>query len=130
MKKPIACLPLLGLLAGASMAADPMTGIETAARAAGGFSGFSAERGEQLFNTRGRDWSCATCHTADPRTAGRHKVTGKVIAPMAPAANPRRLSDSAKVAKWFNRNCKDVFARECTPQEQGDVVVYLRSLGK
>lgn len=117
-------------VAGPALAAGPLADIEATARAAGGFGGFSAERGRQLFNTRGTDWSCATCHTANPREGGRHTVTGKAIAPMAPAVNARRLTDPAKVAKWFKRNCKDVFARECTAQEQGDVVAYLRSLAK
>ncbi len=132
MALPNTIFPLIVLLAaaGTAQAADPLPAIERAAQAAGTFTGFSAARGEQLFTTRGRDWSCATCHTADPRNAGRHTVTGKTIAPMAPTANPQRLSDPAKVAKWFRRNCKDVFARECTPQEQGDVIAYLRSLSK
>lgn len=125
----LALAAILGV-AGTALAADPLADIEAAARAAGGFSGFSAERGRQLFNTQGKDWSCATCHTANPRDSGRHTVTGKAIAPMAPAVNARRLTDPAKVAKWFKRNCKDVFARECTAQEQGDVVAYLRSPGK
>lgn len=122
-------LILLLAAAGPALAADP-PGIVPATQAGGDSGSFSAGRGEQLFTTRGRDWSCATCHTADPRNPGRHTVTGKTIAPMAPAVNPERLGDPAKVAKWFRRNCKDVFARECTPQEQGDVIAYLRSLGK
>ena len=88
----------------------------------------AAERGRLLFTTKPADWSCSTCHTQDPRQPGRHAVTGKAIGPMAPAANPQRLTDPAKVAKWFRRNCKDVFGRECTAAEQDDVLAYLRSL--
>ena len=49
---------------------------------------------------------------------------------MAPAANPQRFSDAAKVEKWFKRNCNDVLGRACTAQEKGDVLAYLMSLAK
>ncbi|MRR08992.1 DUF1924 domain-containing protein [bacterium] len=94
-----------------------------------GFKGFSAARGETFFrNTHGSDWSCATCHTANPNQSGKHEVTGKLIQPLAPAANAERFSDSAKVEKWFRRNCNDVLKRACTPQEKGDVVAWLLSI--
>ncbi|MCL4778649.1 MAG: DUF1924 domain-containing protein [Gammaproteobacteria bacterium] len=117
------------LLAGSlAQAADPLAAISTAARTDKAFSGFSAERGAALWERKGKDWSCSTCHTTDPRQAGRHTVTGKVIKPMAPASNPARFTDSAKVEKWFKRNCRDVFNRECTAQEKGDVITWLRSI--
>ncbi len=47
---------------------------------------------------------------------------------MAPAANPERLTDTAKMEKWFKRNCGDVLGRACTPSEKGDVIAYLTSL--
>jgi len=131
--KPMPCLTLLvtlGVCGAQAFAADPLEAIGAQARGDSGFSGFSAERGAQLFERRGTDWSCSTCHTADPRNAGRHKVTGKRIEPMAPAVNPARLTDPAKVEKWFKRNCNDVFGRPCTAREKGDVIVYLRSLGR
>jgi hypothetical protein len=118
----------LVLAAGSAQAADALEGIIAAARAEGGFTGFSAERGAELFRRKGTDWSCTSCHTADPRQPGRHAVTGKPIAPMAPASNPKRLADPAKVEKWFRRNCQDVLARPCSAQEKGDIVAYLRSL--
>ncbi|HEX5277366.1 MAG TPA: DUF1924 domain-containing protein [Fluviicoccus sp.] len=94
-----------------------------------GFSGFSTARGQQFFTNRhGNDWSCASCHTVNPMQSGKHDVTGKVIRPMAPAANPERFTDAAKTAKWFRRNCKDVLGRECTVQEKGDVLAWLTSL--
>ncbi|MBN8279455.1 MAG: DUF1924 domain-containing protein [Gammaproteobacteria bacterium] len=89
-----------------------------------------AGRGAAFFRAKGAEWSCTTCHTADPRNPGRHVVTGKTIEPMAPAANPRRLTDAAKVEKWFRRNCRDVLDRECTAAEKADVVAYLRSVGR
>lgn len=93
------------------------------------FTAFSADRGRQFFASRhGGDWSCSSCHTSDPRQSGHHAVTNKVIAPMAPAINPERFTDAAKVEKWFRRNCKDVAGRACTATEKGDVVIYLQSL--
>ena len=104
--------------------------LETAARGGGNaFAGFSAQRGEQFFKARhAGDWSCASCHTQAPVQPGRHAQTGKTIAPLAPSANPQRFTDTAKVEKWFKRNCNDVLQRPCTPQEKGDVLQYLLSL--
>ena len=93
------------------------------------FAGFSAERGARFFRTRqADDWSCATCHTATPTAPGRHARTHAALLPLAPAANPARLTDVAKVEKWFRRNCNDVLSRTCTAQEKGDVLQYLLSL--
>jgi hypothetical protein len=96
-----------------------------------GFAGFSAQRGERFFNaSHGGEWSCATCHTSDPRRPGRHAATGKAIEPLAPAANPARFTSPARVEKWFRRNCHDVLGRACTPLEKGDVLAWLMSLGR
>jgi hypothetical protein len=87
---------------------------------------FSAERGQTFFTaTHGNEWSCSTCHTRNPAQTGAHDKTKKPIDPLAPSANPRRFTDAAKVDKWFRRNCKDVLARECTPEEKGNVLAYL-----
>jgi hypothetical protein len=125
-------LALSGLTAAAATPAEIQKDLEAAARAgAPGFSGFSAERGQKFFSaTHGNDWSCTSCHTARPASRGKHAKTGKEIAPMAPAANPQRLTDAAKVEKWFNRNCNDVLGRVCSAQEKGDVLAYLMSLAK
>ncbi|MDO8891383.1 MAG: DUF1924 domain-containing protein [Sulfurimicrobium sp.] len=97
------------------------------------FQAFSATRGEQLYHARrthssGKSLSCATCHTDNPKSAGRHEKTGKEILPLAPVANRERLSDNAKVEKWFKRNCQDVLERACSAQEKGDFVTYLLSI--
>ncbi len=115
---------------GAQVPMDYLKSLEQAARAAdSGFAGFSARRGQAWFNSRhGTDWSCSTCHTDNPLAMGRHATTGRSIAPMAPAANPERLTDVAKIEKWFKRNCGDVLGRACTPVEKGDVIAYLTSL--
>ncbi|MBU6436402.1 MAG: DUF1924 domain-containing protein [Betaproteobacteria bacterium] len=109
-----------------------LAGFEADARATQpGFAGFSAQRGQTLFNNpHGAEWSCASCHTADPRDDGKHAKTGKRIAPMAPVANAERFTDAAKVAKWFKRNCNDVLGRACTATEKGDVLTYLLAFKK
>lgn len=99
------------------------------AAAAPAYPGPSARSGAQFFQARGKDWSCASCHTADPRRQGRHAVTGKPIEPLAPSTNARRFTDRAKVEKWFRRNCNDTLGRECTAAEKADVLAYLVSLG-
>ena len=89
------------------------------------------ERGRRFFTqAHGREWSCASCHTATPTGAGRHASTGKAIAALAPAANGQRFTDPAKVEKWFRRNCNDVLGRECTIGEKADVLGWLASLGR
>ena len=132
-------LPTLGLgaalvatgIGAAQTPADIQRGYETGARQGSpAFAGFSAQRGEAFFaSTHGGDWSCASCHTRSPLAVGRHAVTGKDIAPLAPAASATRFTDPAKVEKWFTRNCNDVLKRPCTPLEKGDVLAYLMSLG-
>lgn len=118
------------LAVNAQMPADYLKSLDAAARAdESGFTGFSAQRGQAFFTSRhGTDWSCSTCHTGNPLNLGRHATTGRSIAPLAPAANPERLTDVAKIEKWFKRNCGDVIGRACTPVEKGDVVAYLTSL--
>jgi hypothetical protein len=119
---------------GPASAASPLDiqrALDAEARQAGpAFGGFSAQRGQQFYEARhGGEWSCATCHTADPRQPGRHARTGKSIPPLAPAANPERFTSAATVDKWFRRNCNDVLGRACTPVEKGDVLAWLLSLG-
>jgi hypothetical protein len=88
-----------------------------------------AEAGRLFFQAlHGKPWSCASCHGMPPTAAGRHESTGKTIAPLAPAFNPRGLTDSAKVDKWFRRNCNDVAGRECSAQEKADVLAWLVGL--
>ena len=88
-----------------------------------------ADRGQDLFNQRqGGEWSCASCHGTPPTGQGKHASTGKAIAPLAPAFNAKAFTDIAKVDKWFKRNCKDVFSRECSAQEKADVLAYLIQL--
>jgi hypothetical protein len=101
---------------------------------AAGAQAFSASAGETAWRTEhmdaksGKPRSCTSCHTRNLKQTGKHVRTGKTIKPMAPSANPERLTDRKHVEKWFKRNCKWVLGRECTPQEKGDYLSYLQSL--
>lgn len=89
----------------------------------------NAARGQSFFGTpHGGEWSCSSCHGMPPVNEGKHATTGKAIAPLAPAFNPKAFTDTAKIDKWFRRNCKDVLARECSASEKADVLAYLNSL--
>ncbi len=120
-------LLLLGGPAWAASPADVQSALEKEARAADpAFRGFSAARGESFYRDRhGGDWSCSTCHTENPASAGEHAVTRKAIKPLAPAANAERFTDLARIEKWFKRNCNDVLKRACSAQEKGDFIAYL-----
>jgi len=120
----IAALPLAGL-------ANPvLDGLQSTAKQENpAFKDFSAAAGEKLYNSAGpKQVSCATCHTSSPKNTGKHATTNKAIEPMAPAVNPQRFSDAAKVEKWFKRNCNDALGRACTTQEKGDFVAYMLSV--
>lgn len=131
----VALALLLGL-PGRAAAAEPLSAdllreYQAAARAARpAFAGFSAAEGRRIYLEEhlqdGQRLSCATCHTGDPRRSGRTPA-GKVVEPLAPAANPARLTDRADVEKWFKRNCKQVLGRECSAEEKGHFVTYLLS---
>ena len=65
-----------------------------------------------------------------PTQAGKHAATGKSISALAPAFNPERFTDPAKVEKWFRRNCRDVVGRECSAGEKADLLAWLMTLKK
>ena len=89
----------------------------------------STHNGDLFFNSKhGREWACASCHGTPPTQQGKHASTGKLIAPLAPAFNPKAFTDTARVEKWFRRNCNDVLSRECSAAEKADVIAYLTSL--
>lgn len=123
-----------GLAAQPAFAETPneiLASIQKEAAGTPGFQGFSAARGESFFKAKhGGEWSCASCHTENPATLGKHAKTGKVIDPLAPSANAERFANPKKVDKWFKRNCNDVLSRACTPQEKGDVLAYLLTVKK
>ncbi|KAF0204113.1 MAG: hypothetical protein FD173_1661 [Gallionellaceae bacterium] len=73
----------------------------------------------------GEMMSCSTCHGTDFSKAGKHHKTHKVIEPMSPKVNAERFTDEKKIEKWFKRNCKDTWGRECTTQEKADFLTFL-----
>lgn len=94
---------------------------------------FSADAGRQLWiqsfsDAKGKKRSCSTCHTSDPKQAGKHTRTGKKIEPLAPSVNKESLSKTRNIQKWLKRNCKWTLGRECDSQEKGDLLTYLNSL--
>ncbi|MCU0934135.1 MAG: DUF1924 domain-containing protein [Thiobacillaceae bacterium] len=92
----------------------------------------SVARGEQLYRAKSKAGktadSCAACHTDNPKAVGQHVKTFKSIDPLAPVAQKDRFTDPAKVEKWFRRNCQEVLARHCTPQEKADFTAYMISV--
>lgn len=125
MKYP-AILASLCLLPGLGQAETPqqiLAGYQQQAGAA------SAARGEKFFFAKvvqasGETVGCTSCHTDNPKAVGKTRAN-KAIEPLAPVANAERLTDPAKVEKWFKRNCRDVLARECTAQEKADFLAFL-----
>jgi len=125
----LAASACLALLHGAVQAADTSSAQQLERFSAQAATPGQAERGRVFFTSRqGGEWSCASCHGNPPTKPGKHASTGKSIDPMAPAANPKVFTDTAKVDKWFRRNCTDVLQRECSAGEKADVLAYLMGL--
>ncbi len=125
----LAALALLAPFALSVQAVDTTPAQQLQRFSAEGGHPAQADRGRSFFTTRhGSDWACATCHGNPPTGMGKHASTGKAIDPLAPAFNPRVFTDTARVDKWFRRNCKDVLARECSASEKADVLAYLLQL--
>lgn len=123
------CLALLGAAIGAGPAAAITPAEQLAAYTAAAGRPGQADAGQRFFAQKhGREWSCASCHGNPPTAIGQHASTGKSIAALAPAFNPRRFTDTAKTEKWFRRNCNDVLARECSAAEKADLLAYLLSI--
>lgn len=94
------------------------------------FTGFDAVRGKEIFTSthigkQGKPMACTACHGVNLSNTGKNSLTGKVIDPLSPRANPQRLTSAKEVKKWLKRNFVDVYAREGTAQEKGDVLAYI-----
>jgi hypothetical protein len=130
--RALTLLMALALAAPLAAYADTVTELQTRYRTQG-TGPFSAAAGEAMWNRAftdpktGQSHRCSDCHGTNLRQAGKHERTGKAIAPLAPAAEPTRLTDAAKIEKWFLRNCKSTLGRECTPQEKGDFLSFIQS---
>lgn len=71
--------------------------------------------------------SCTDCHGSDLSKAGKHITTGKIIKPMSPTVNSKRLTKVRSIEKWFKRNCKWTLGRECDAQEKANFLYYINS---
>jgi len=95
---------------------------------------FSAAAGEKMWRQQyidkksGKQRSCQTCHGEDLTMSGKHARTGKVIDPLARSVNSERLTKVKFMKKWLKRNCKWTIGRECSAQEKGDFLAYLKGL--
>ena len=93
--------------------------------------GFSADIGKSLWtktytnDEEPRSRSCSSCHTDNLSVVGQHAKTKKPIDPLAPSANPERLTDVKTIEKWFLRNCKWTVGRECTAEEKGHFLKFI-----
>lgn len=131
MRAATSLILALALAAAGSAAAAPVDEILAGYRAAGAGAGpFDAAAGRAAWGNvtaiKGEQRSCTDCHGSDLKKGGSHAKTKKPIEPLAPSANPARLTDPAKVEKWFVRNCTWTLGRECTAQEKGDFLAYIR----
>lgn len=80
---------------------------------------------KEVKNAKGETGSCAACHGKDLTKPGKHVETGKVIEPMSPKVTKERFTEEKKIEKWFLRNCKEAWGRECTAQEKADFLSFL-----
>ena len=124
---------VLTLLLSGQGQAGTVDELQQAYREAGGGT-FTAAAGERLWTSPyiaagdGTQRSCGSCHGNDLAQPGKHHRTGKPIEPMAPSVNAERLSSRKQIEKWFKRNCKWTLGRECSAQEKGDLLAYLKTL--
>lgn len=94
------------------------------------FSGFDLKKGEEIFTSKhigkkGKEVSCVSCHGRDLSKTGKNFFTAKEIEPLSPTANSQRFSEVKTIEKWLRRNFNDVYNREGTAQEKGDVITYI-----
>ncbi|WP_456413517.1 DUF1924 domain-containing protein [Thiolapillus sp.] len=120
------------LLAGPAVSSDAIQQMFDEYRQQG-VTTMNAQAGKALWEREfpnkggGQLRSCTDCHGSRPENPGKHVRTGKPIEPMAVSANGKRFSDPGKIRKWFKRNCKWTLGRECSAQEQADILVFLSS---
>ncbi|GAB4122555.1 MAG: DUF1924 domain-containing protein [Sideroxydans sp.] len=129
MKKTMMCMYLGCLLFAPAVFATPATDELMAQYKAQGAGKPDAAKARQDWTrkvqTEDGELACATCHGTDLTRSGEHHKTHKVIEPMSRKVNAERFTDVKKIEKWFKRNCKDTWGRECTPQEKTDFLTFL-----
>lgn len=119
------------LIAGSSLATPASDALLAQYKAAGvtKIDTAKAKRdwAREVKNEEGEIASCSTCHGTDLTKSGSHEKTKKVIEPMSHKVNAERFTEEKKIEKWFKRNCKETWGRECTAQEKADFLSYLIS---
>jgi cytochrome c5 len=109
--------------------ASPATDSLLAQYKAAGVTKTDAAKAKKDWTTEvvvdGEKMSCSTCHGTDLSKAGKHHKTGKAIEAMSPRVTIDRFTEEKKIEKWFKRNCKDAWGRECTVQEKADFLTFL-----
>ncbi len=130
MKKIITLFCVAGLMAAPAAFATPASDALLAKYKSEGVTRIDAEKAKKDWSKEVKDedgemMSCSICHGKDLSKSGQHHKTKKVIEPMSPKVNPERFTDEKKIEKWFKRNCKDVWGRECTAQEKADFLTFL-----
>jgi cytochrome c peroxidase len=93
---------------------------------------FSSKIGEEIFTSKhigkdGKEISCTSCHGIDLTKAGENIKSGKKMEPLAPRANSNALTNIKHINKWLRRNFNDVYKREGTAKEKGDVLTYIKN---
>ena len=95
-------------------------------------STFSAAAGREFYLWRRSygplDVSCSSCHTDNPASEGKHNETNKPIRPLAPSANPDRFTNADKADQAIAKHCKDMYRKDCSPQQKGDFLTFLISV--
>jgi hypothetical protein len=130
MNKLFALLALASLFTASAANATPATDALLAKYKSEGVSKTDAAKAKADWTKKtkgedGEEMSCSTCHGTDFSKAGQHHKTHKVIEPMSTKVNAERFTDEKKIEKWFKRNCKDAWGRECTSQEKADFLTFL-----
>ncbi|VAW85954.1 hypothetical protein MNBD_GAMMA17-1087 [hydrothermal vent metagenome] len=126
-------IAVAGLLTNIAAHADSVTTLQSVYQTQGAGE-FSENAGEKMWQQpylnkkSGKQRSCQTCHGKDLTRSGKHVRTGKVIDPLSPSTNSERLTKVKFIKKWFKRNCKWTIGRECSAQEKGDFLEYLKGL--
>lgn len=130
MKKFISLFCFAALAFSAAAFASPASDAVLAKYKAEGAGKPDAAKGKanwtkEAVGEDGEKMSCSSCHGTDFSKAGKHHKTSKVIEPMSAKVNAERYTDEKKIEKWFKRNCKDAWGRECTAQEKADFLTFM-----
>ncbi len=94
------------------------------------FKGFDYKRGEEIFTSshigkKGKEISCTSCHGINLNESHKNFFTGKVIKPLSPKVNKERFTSKKQIDKWLKRNFIDVYKKEGSSLEKGDVITYI-----